>query len=205
MSVKRFDCSELYDKFSGRCVVVGCGVSAPLIKPHLDDVFTIGVNDAFMLGDLDMLLVNDAPYRWSRERLEKMFESNVRYFCSRYVDDFLWVRCGAFVDYKLCGRNDFGLDTKDGRLGNNRTTLFAAVCLAYHLGFRDIGMLGNDFIENHFYKVDGKYNLSSDFTNINNTFKQLEKDLGERGCRFVNLSNVSRIEVTKVPLNDWLS
>lgn len=205
MSVKRFDCSELYDKFSGRCVVVGCGVSAPLIKSHLDEVFTIGVNDAFMLGDLDMLLVNDAPYRWSRERLEKMFECNVRYFCSRSVDDFQWVRCGAFVDYKLCGRNDFGLDIKDGRLGNNRTTLFAAVCLAYHLGFRDIGMLGNDFIENHFYKVDGKYNLSSDFTNINNTFKQLENDLSARGCRFVNLSNVSRIEVTKVPLNDWLS
>ena len=205
MNIVRYDCKDLYGQFTGKCVVIGCGISAPLIQPYIGKVFTIGVNDAFSLGDIDMVLVNDAPYRWTNERLEKMFECRTRFFCSRSVDEFLWVNCGAFVDYKLTSRNEHGLDDDSGRLGNNRTTLYAAVCLAYHLGFREIGMIGNDFVDNHFYRNDGKYNLTGDFDNINKSFMDLEHELNVRGCSFVNLSEVSRIDVTKRHLEEWIN
>lgn len=204
MEQKRYDCTELFGKFSGKCVVIGCGVSAPSIVPYIGKVFTIGVNDAFQLGALDMLMVNDHPRRFGDERLVNMFNARVRFFASRWVDMYKWVRCGAFVDYKVHNFTENGI-CKDGVLGCNRTTLFSAVCLAYMMGFRDIGMIGNDFVDNHFYKTDGRYNLSGTFGYINDTFKKLETEFRKNGCNFVNLSDVSRIDVTKVPLTKWMN
>ena len=202
--MERFHCSELFGKFQGKCAVVGCGVSAPSIVPYIGSVFTIGVNDACTLGALDMVMVNDHPRRFGSERLQKMFTARTRYFASMWVDSFLWMRCGAFVDYKVKRYTDIGI-FKDGMLGCNRTTLFSSVCLAYKMGFTDIGMVGNDFTNDHFYRNDGKYNLSDQFKFINDTFISLEKELSDNGCRLVNLSEVSRIEVTKIPLEEWIN
>lgn len=199
--------NELVERYSGKCVVVGCGMSAPNILPYKDEVFTIGVNDTCTLLDLDMCVIIDKPIQFTMERLERMLSAKCRYLATPHARNFSWFRCGEFVDIKVGGHYNEHFDEhgRNNVIDCHGLSVHSAILIAYYMGFRDIGMIGNDFTDGHFYDKDKRrYSQFDKLNEINKFFKELEILLKRNGTELVNLSDISRIDVTKMEIDKWI-
>lgn len=189
---------EIIGKGRGRCVVVGCGVSAPTIRPYADKVFTIGVNDSCYVAPIDILLCLDRACKFEKTRSKFMLDSKIKAMVApmAILDGYRFMDAGEFIPLDTSREKIDGFDVGgDYILGH--LSVYQAILLAYMIGFTEIGMVGVDFRKNHFYREDGIYNQMLEFNTRNNAFVKLEKYLKDRGVSLYNLSKTSIVSVTK--------
>jgi hypothetical protein len=179
-----------------KCIVSGCGVSAHILtRYNISDVFLIGVNDIGRLVQPDGLVIVDKMSRFSEERIDSILSTKAKYFFTHLKNDW------KFNDL-ITETIHFSLGQKHSVVNLNKkdvvdysvTSAYMAVHIAYKLGFKEIGMIGVDFQNDHFYKKSGKHPLTKKLNIIKDDFKQLHKALSTYNTDLYNLSNISLID-----------
>lgn len=121
------------------CFIIGGGFS--ILHTDLSPVlrgkhFTIGINDAFLLGDLNICWFGDKRWHeWNEEKL-KQFKGIV---ASCHVN----FETHDDVRYLKRGKSK-GIDDREGFVSWNLCSGSSAINLAYHLGARLIILIGFD-------------------------------------------------------------
>jgi hypothetical protein len=194
---------EFIGLHSGEKVIVcGCGVSLLEFKEHYSKYITIGVNDVPALFQPTYLLVTDPPSRFNSDSRRKIVnESTAKYLFT----------CAKGWRHKNLVHFDLG--TKDLRHLNSSDKIdhfvnspYVAVCLAYKLGAKHIGMIGVDFTNGHFYNpADGAHPVVriNYLRKVNTAFSTLRQELEKRGTSFYNLSSESKVEIPKITLEQF--
>lgn len=189
-----------------KAIVFGCGTSVRLFDKYKNnrpkDLIILGVNDIGEYITPDYNCIFDSPDQFSKERLQTIIDtpSPIITNCRE------WERYGKetyIVNFN--GRNTWHDFTNDNTIAYGIVSPYTAVVCAYHLGCREIGMLGVDFTPDHYNRKDGMHNQTYRLNELNAEFATLEEELYSRWCRFVNLSPDSEIHsVTKFGLDDFL-
>jgi len=178
-----------------KIIVCGCGVSLLDFKDHHQDFITIGVNDVPKLFTPTYLVVTDASIRFgdSRRDLVNNAESKYLFTCSQG-----W-RHPRMVHFDL-GKKGTSYLNDPNKVDHFLNSPYVAVNIAYKMGSRQIGMIGVDFTNGHFYAPkDGPHSLARmNYTrDLNRGYEILREELNQNGCDFYNLSQESNI--TSVP------
>src|SRR5271166_1394013 len=128
-------------------VVCGCGSSLNALT-QAGRFTTIGVNDVGRLFQPDYLVVVDPPERFKGDRFDYVRSSRARYLFTQLAD----------LDVSHPDVVRFALGTKDGTDFSNPDVLhysvvtpYVALCLAIHMGAANIGLIGVDFTDGHFF------------------------------------------------------
>jgi GT2 family glycosyltransferase len=173
----------------GKIVVCGCGVSLKdLERPQR--FVTIGVNDVGRLFQPNYLLVVDPPKRFKGDRFQYVETSQSEYLFTQLTD--LPVPHKNIVNFRL-GKKD-GVDFSDVNVMHySVVTPYMALYLAAYMGAADIGLMGVDFTDHHFFGETGPHEWTPYVSNIDLQFRRLGTALLERGTRVFNLSRVSRL------------
>ena len=84
---------------------------------------------------------------------------------------------------------------------------YAAINIAYKMGAREIGIVGVDFSEGHFYSPkDGKHSLArmGYMRDINAGYRMIRRELENNGAKLYNLSQISTVEpVEKISIEEF--
>jgi uncharacterized Rossmann fold enzyme len=83
---------------------------------------------------------------------------------------------------------------------------YVATILAYKLGATNIGLIGVDFTDGHFYNTsDGPHPVIkvNYLKRVNNSYQILRSELEKRGVKLYNLSKTSRLDIPKITLSDF--
>jgi glycosyltransferase involved in cell wall biosynthesis len=168
-------------------VVCGCGTSLrELTNPG--DHITIGVNDVGRLFDPTYLVVVNPRTQFKHDRFRYVEQSNALVLFTQL--DLGRVR-PPVVRFRLgpYGGMEIGADV----LPHTQNSPYVAVCLAAHMGARQIGLIGVDLTDNHFFGSTGRHPLSGRLPEIDAQYGQLAHALAARGVALVNLSSISRL------------
>jgi hypothetical protein len=184
-----------------KIIVCGCGVSLVDFKEHHQDFITIGVNDVSELFDPTYLLVTDHSGRFSSDRRRRVHGTNAKYVftCAKG-----WYHKNL-VHFELGSRSLTNLDHPD-RIDHYMNSPYAAAILAYKMGAKNIGLIGVDFTDGHFYNLkDGKHPIvKSNYLNkVNSAYQTLSSELAKRGTTLVNLSPISNLAIRKISLEEF--
>jgi glycosyltransferase involved in cell wall biosynthesis len=95
------------------------------------------------------------------------------------------------VRFKLgtYGGTEVGTDV----LPHTQNSPYVAACLAAYMGARQIGLIGVDFTDNHFFGATGRHPLAGRLSEIDAQYGRLARALAARGITLVNLSAISRL------------
>lgn len=184
-----------------KIVVCGCGQSLLSFKEHHHRWITIGVNDVPSLFDPTYLVVTDHPNRFYGKRKDVVNQSSAKYLftCTKG-----W-RHKNLVHFELGSRELKSLDHPD-RIDHFVNSPYVASILAYKLGAKHIGLIGVDFTDGHFYNPkDGAHPVikSNYLKKVNSAYSSLRLALEARGVSFYNLSQISRVELPKISLEEF--
>ena len=185
-----------------KIIVCGCGVSLLQFKEHAADFITIGVNDVPALFTPTYLLVTDSPPRF-RSDYRRSIVNNCK---SKYL-----FTCAK--GWRHPNLVHFDLGKKGGRSLDSQTTIdhyinspYVAVNLAYKLGAKHIGLIGVDFTKGHFYNLkDGNHPViqMNYLKKVNSAYQGLATALESRNCTLHNLSQISKVELPKLSINQF--
>lgn len=169
--------------------VCGCGESLNrLTRP--EQFVTIGMNDVGRLFQPDYLVVVDPRTQFHGDRFRYVETSGADYIFTQRTDLDLH-RCNIV---KFCLGEKEGIDFSDPNvLHYSVITPYVAVCLAAHMGASQIGLIGVDFTENHFFARTGPHPWSPFVETIDRQFARLRSALLARGVELLNLSPTSRL------------
>lgn len=174
----------------GSVLVCGCGESLKVLTGSPPGVVTIGVNDVGRWFEPDYLVVLNNRSQFSGDRFLAVENSRAHYVFSQYN---LPLRYSKLIRFAL-GRFA-GIDISDPfSLPYTRNSPYVAVCLAAFMGAKNIGLLGVDFTEQHFFGRTGKHPLATGLEQIDQEYRALAKALKDRRINFVNLSPVSHLQ-----------
>ena len=173
----------------GKIVVCGCGVS--LKGFELPERFvTIGVNDVGRLFQPKYLVVVDPPSRFKGDRFQYVETSQAEYLFTQLTG--LGLAHPNIVNFRL-GKKD-GVDSSDPNvLHYSVVSPYVALCLAAHMGAANIGLIGVDFSDHHFFGDTGPHEWNSHVASIDAQFRRLGAAFLQGGIRVFNLSAVSRL------------
>jgi len=201
MLVKRLN--EFHNIHEGEKIIVcGCGMSLLDFKEHHSNYITIGVNDVPAAFDPTYLVITDHPVRFSKVRQDLVNNSKVKAMLTCVKG---W-RHERMVKFELGKKGISDLDNPD-KVDHFLNSPYAAVNIAYKMGARNIGLIGVDFTEGHFYAPkDGKHSLSrlGYMRDVNAGYLMLRKALEKKGAKLYNLSQDSKVEhLEKITLNEF--
>jgi hypothetical protein len=181
-------------------LVCGCGESLNTLN-RPERFITIGVNDVGRLFQPTYLVVVDPREQFKGDRFQYVETSQAGYFFTQRTD--LDIRHPNIVPFRL-GEKD-GTDFSDPDvLHYSVVTPYVALCLAVHMGARNIGLIGVDFTDNHFFGKTGRHDLSNHVGTIDEQFCRLARAVLARGVRIFNLSATSRLTaLPKMPLETF--
>ena len=172
-----------------KIVVCGCGPSIEQILPEYRRYFTIGCNDCDRWFPPDHLVVGDKLMCFPEERAKIIRASKA---------GTVWLRNESIghpnekmIKLEEC-RNGITPEMLDGPLLSYVMTPFMAICLAYKLGAKKIGLLGVDLVR----PSTLRYHTST----ISAKLEELRAALEAKGTELVNLSTESA--VTSLP---WIT
>jgi len=173
----------------GSIIVCACGESLnTLAQP--ERFITIGVNDVGRKFDPDYLVVVDPPEAFGGDRFHYVKTSRAGAFFTQRTD--LGIDHPNIVQFRL-GTKD-GTDLSDPDVLNySVTTPYVALCLALHMGAANIGLIGIDFTDNHFFGPTGPHNWAAYVETIDAQFDRLCRAAFAHGTRVFNLSERSRL------------
>ncbi len=173
----------------GKIVVCGCGVSLKLFECP-ERFITIGVNDVGRQFHPNYLLVVDPPARFKGDRFHYVQKSQAEYLFTQRTD--LDVPHPNVVNFRLGIKG--GVDFADPNVMHyGVVTPYMALYLAAHMGAVDIGMIGVDFTDHHFFGETGPHDWGNHVATIDEQFRRLGAALLRKGVRVFNLSPVSRL------------
>lgn len=176
-----------------KIVVCGCGISLLKFKDHHQDFITIGVNDVPALFDPTYLLVTDHPNRFNDRRKKIVNESKAKYLFTPVGG---W-RHPRIVNFKL-GKKGFKNLDNPGLIDHFLNSPYTAVNVAFKMGAKNIGLIGVDFIDGHFYSPkDGKHSLDrmNYIRDIKWAYSKITEELKKYDVNLYNLSKDSKIDV----------
>ena len=187
LSLADFPCLQEEDQ---TVLVCGCGVSLKEFAPEeLSRFTTIGVNDVGRYFDPDFLLVLNRKSQFQADRFHYIQNSRAKHLVT-HLD--LEVAHPCEIRFRLGKKNGTDLGTK-GVLPYTRNSPFVAIGLALQLGARQIGLIGVDFTDDHFFAKTGEHVLSKTLGQINQEFGNLNEECLRRGVRVYNLSKGSQV------------
>ena len=201
MLVKKLN--EFYNIHSGKKIVVcGCGMSLLEFKEHHQDFITIGVNDVPALFDPTYLVITDHPVRFSKTRQDLVNGSNVKAMLT-CVKGWRHERMAMFQ----LGKKGVGNLNDPNLVDHFLNSPYTAINIAYKMGAREIGIVGVDFSEGHFYSPkDGKHSLArmGYMRDINAGYRMIRRELENNGAKLYNLSQISTVEpVEKISIEEF--
>jgi hypothetical protein len=184
-----------------KIVVCGCGISLLGFKDHHHKFITIGVNDVPALFDPTYSLVTDQPSRFLGKRRDLVNQSRAKHLftCAKG-----W-RHKNIVHFELGSRDIKHLDSHH-KVDHFVNSPFVGVNLAYKLGASAIGIIGVDFTDGHFYNPnDGAHSIVKVkyFNAVNSSYQKLWEKLNNKGVPFYNLSQISRLDVPKITIENF--
>jgi hypothetical protein len=184
-----------------KIVVCGCGMSLLTFKEHSSDFITIGVNDVSKLFTPTYLVVTDSPMRFGEKRRAEVNASGANYLftCAKG-----W-RHPNLVSFELGKKGGKLLDAPN-HIDHFVNSPYVAVGLAYKLGARNIGLIGVDFTDGHFYNPkDGPHPVMqiNYLKKVNSAYQSLAMELDKRGVKIYNLSSMSRVELPKMTIEEF--
>jgi hypothetical protein len=184
------DYREFKDKHKGgKIIVSGCGVSASdLTNPK--DFVTIGVNDLSRLYHPNYLVVVNDKSSFEHDRW-KWIESTEATHIFTHIKT-LAVDEARRVLLQL-GRYG-GADLEKDAVDYTSNSTYVACIIAAYMGATKIGLLGCDFVPDHFFAKTGEHTLAKRVNSINTEYAQLKIATDRKGIELVNLSTVSKIE-----------
>ena len=183
-------------------IVCGCGTSLLKFREYYPNYITIGVNDVPSLFTPTYLVVTDHQNRFYGDPRKKIInDSQVKYLftCTRG-----W-RHPRQVIFDLGTKDLKSLDNPD-KIDHFMNSPYVAVGLAYKMGAKNIGLIGVDFTDGHFYNVkDGAHPIIriNYLNRVNDAYKKMKTELQNRGVGFYNLSEISKVEIPKITLPEF--
>src|SRR5271166_3408413 len=170
-------------------VVCGCGSSLnALTQPG--HFITIGVNDVGRLFQPDYLVVVDPSERFKGDRFDYVRSSQAKYLFTQL--DNLDVPHPKFVRFALGTKDGIDFSNPDV-LHYNVVTPYVALCLAIHMGAANIGLIGVDFTNDHFFAPTGPHEWTPHVAAIDHQLGCVSRAALARGVRVFNLSPISRL------------
>ena len=109
------------------------------------------------------------------------------------------------VNFELGSTDVKSLDTPN-KIDHFINSPFVAVGLAYKLGAKNIGLIGVDFTDGHFYNPkDGAHPVMriNHLRKVNTAYNKLKVALASRGVSLYNLSPISNVELPKITLAEF--
>ena len=189
--------------FAGRhpdstIVVCGCGPSLNDL-PDPRGLLTIGVNDVGRLFDPTWLVVVNPPNQFTADRFRHVQASRAQALFTQLDLGPVQPPVVRFRLGKFGGTDDAGGDTLD----YTQNSPYVAVCLAARMGARRIGLIGVDFVDDHFFARTGRHALAPRLREIDEQYGRLAAALRGRGVELVNLSARSRLQSLARVGVDW--
>ena len=194
--------ADFYQVHKGANIVVcGCGSSLMDFAQHKDDFITIGVNDVPRLFDPTYLVVTDHMNRFPLPRRKLVMESKAKnmFTCVKG-----WRRPGV-VMFELGSRAQKNLDNPN-IVDHYMNSPFVAANIAYKMGAKNIGLIGVDFTDNHFYAKDGSHVLvrMKKLRDVRDAYGILHANMKKKGVMLYNLSESSRIDsIPKITIENF--
>lgn len=155
------------------CNIIGCGESAAKWDGTGD---SIGVNDSFKFGHrIQYLVLLNEPNEFESDRLKTIINTNPEKVFTCY-------RSWAKPQYQFKNVEFFNYHVWQGQLANkgkyqtSRTSPFAAISIAYNLGYDEIVLWGVDF-KTHKIWHNGNHNFAQEIKN----YQQLSDELRKKG------------------------
>jgi len=191
-----------------KCIVSGTGISANLLKTiNINDYFIIGVNDINKLNiHIDILLLVDkkeiflTDKKFTKEynisRVLDIEKTNCTYVV---LTDNKW----NFDDnkkYLFTLKENINkkkhIDIYEDALDYGYDSPTVACILAITLGFKNIGIIGVDFTDNHFFATDGEHPLvrNNYLPKINSCYNIINEYCKNNDIKLYNLSQDSKID-----------
>lgn len=184
-----------------KIIVCGCGTSLEKIKHCHQDFITIGVNDVSAMFDPTYLLVTDHPGRFYGSRKDLVQNSKAKHLFTCVKG---W-RHPSLVHFELGSKELRNLDSKS-KIDHFLNSPYVAVGLAYKMGAKNIGLIGVDFTNGHFYNTkDGSHPLikANYLRRLNSAYQMMVAELSKRGSFLYNLSETSLIEIPRLSLQKF--
>lgn len=195
--------SDFNNIHSGANIIVcGCGTSLLTMKEYHESVITIGVNDVPALFDPTYMLVTDSPNRFYGKRKDLVNNSKAKYLFTPVKG---W-RHPKLVHFDLGSKDLINLNHPN-RLDHFLNSPYCAINLAFKLGAKNIGLIGVDFTDGHFYNSkDGPHPVvKANYLNrVNAAYNKLHTALLNRDVNLFNLSEQSRVDLPKISIPDFL-
>jgi hypothetical protein len=171
------------------CNIIACGSSASKWDGQGD---SIGVNDAFKWGHkLQRLVLLNNPNEFERERLEIIKKTQVETVYTCYRE---WQRPGlGLTNVIYFNYNVWQGRLKPIRMGfqTSKTSPFAAISIAYNLGYDEIILWGVDFKDHPIWNQHN-HNYAYEIKN----YQQIAQQLKDRGVMVYS----SEPSVLKLPI-----
>jgi hypothetical protein len=169
-------------------VVCGCGKSLAGFADH-GQFITIGVNDVGRLFQPTYLVVLNPRSQFSGDRFDYVARSSAQVLFTQ-LD--LGTNHPHVVRFDLAQQNGVLFDAPNA-LPYTRNSPYVAVCIAALMGAKQIGLIGVDFTDDHFFGRTGRHPPASQLAVIDEQYKRLDEALRGRGVSVVNLSPESRL------------
>jgi hypothetical protein len=182
-------------------IVCGCGTSLEKLRNCHEEFITIGVNDVPAMFDPTYLLVTDHPGRFYGHRKELVQKSKAKHLFTCVKG---W-RHQSIVHFELGYRELRSLESNT-KIDHFLNSPYVAVGLAYKMGAKNIGLIGVDFTNGHFYNSnDGSHPLikANYLRRLNSSYQIMANELSKKGTSLYNLSEISKIEIPKISLEKF--
>lgn len=183
------DFAGVFGRHAGaRMLVLGCGASLSQLPRDLAGL-TVGVNDCARHVAPTYLCVLNPRSQFPAERVRAIAEAPS---AALFTHLDLGRTLAPQVRFRLGARK--GLDwAVPGRLPYTRTSVYVALALALRMGAAEIGLLGVDFTDDHFFGPTGPHALTRRLDEIDAEFAALARAATAAGRTIVNLSAESRL------------
>jgi len=195
-----------YHEFKGKHIgqkilVCGCGESAKLIGRIPSDKMpvTIGVNDICRLFTPSYLVVLNDKVGFNEDRWKWIKESSAPY-CFTQIPSLKTASPKVIVKLGRYGSFDF----ESGKVDYTTNSPYVACLIAAYMGAAEIGLLGVDFTDNHFFANTGQHHLTRRLPSIRSEYKKLQAAFADKKIRLVNLSPVSQIGLEYVDIEQFI-
>lgn len=171
-----------------KIIVCGCGHSLKQFTPEAG-VVTIGVNDVGRLFSPDYLVVLNSASQFKAGRFQFIKSTQAK---AIFTQLNLGIPHNNIVRLKLGLRGGTEI-TDDFSVPYTRNSPYVALCLAMFMGAKEIGLIGVDFTDHHFFANTGKHILGKNLHKINMEYERLNKVALKNGIQIFNLSAESRL------------
>jgi hypothetical protein len=184
--------SDFLDKHSGgKILVCGCGKSMDLLNNPADFV-TLGVNDIGRKFTPNYLVLLNNQHGYKGDRWQYVYGAKAPVIFT-HMRDLNIIAKNNIVQIKLGTFGSLNLEDRT-KVDYTSNSPYVATIIAYHMGAKNIGILGVDFTNDHFFEKTGKHPLAGRLTVIVREYDTLHKELKKRGVNLYNLSPDSIIK-----------